>query len=198
MNGPNDLDDGWAELARELGLEGQTPAPAPTSRRDDAPPSHDEAEELVEIPADEPEADEVEADDFDAGAEPDGEPEGEEDSAGEGEEAEGEGEGEATPGEPGEPKKKRRRRRRRGKKKPGEAAEPVALVPADGESEEADEPEAEDESADSEEGEPTADEGLVEEEGATPAATRELIANWDVPSWETIVTTMLFRPPGNR
>ena len=192
MNGPNDLDDGWAELARELGLEGDRPTPArPAADRhppeDHTPVSDDD--EFVELPGGAPTDADVYADaDADADTESDdGEADGDTDG---GEEAEGEGEGETT-GEPGEPKKKRRRRRRR-KKLPGE----VAAVPlAEGVS--ADESDESDESTDSDDSDeaPTED-NLVEEEGATPAATRELIANWDVPSWETIVNTMLFRPQG--
>ncbi len=191
MNGPNDLDDGWAELARELGLEGDRPTPArPAADRhppeDHTPVSDDD--EFVELPGGAPTDADVYAD-ADADTESDdGEADGDTDG---GEEAEGEGEGETT-GEPGEPKKKRRRRRRR-KKGPGDAA---AAPLAEGES--ADESDDSDESTDADDSDdaPATDDNLVEEEGATPAATRELIANWDVPSWETIVTTMLFRPHG--
>jgi hypothetical protein len=186
MNGTNDLDDGWAELARELGLEGDHAPPPPPARpaadlhpRDEDPTPPTDDDEFVEVPGHAP----TDADLY-GEAEADGDTESE-DSTEDGDEADGEGE---TTGEPGEPKKKRRRRRRR-KRKPGEAgAAPTAdgeLSEESDESAEADEPEA-----------PTAEDASEDEEGATPAATRELIANWDVPSWETIVTTMLFRPQG--
>jgi len=189
MNGPNDLDDGWAELARELGLEGDRPFPAPIPDHtpadlnppEDPPPPADE-QEFVE---DEPAVVEVFAD-----VEP--EPDADVDDAEAGDEGEEfEGDGESVPGEPGEPKKKRRRRRRR--KKKGDGTPAVAGEPA-APGEEVVEEDAE-VVVEAEDVGPPAD-GLVEEEGATPAATRELIANWDVPSWETIVNTMLFRPQG--
>ncbi len=194
MNGPNDLDDGWAELARELGLEGDRPTHAPPAadrHPPEVPTAEGDDDQFVELPGEAPtEADvyaEADADadtESDDGESDDGDADGDSDG---GEEAEGDGEGETT-GEPGEPKKKRRRRRRR-KKGPGDvAAAPVA------EGESADDSDESTEADDSDDA-PT-DDNLVEEEGATPAATRELIANWDVPSWETIVTTMLFRPHG--
>lgn len=190
MNGPNDMDDGWAELARELGLEGDRsfPTPVPDHPVADLHPPEDPApetddEEFVEEAGEAPTEADIQAD-GEVYAEADGE-EGDD-----GEEIEGEGEGEpAAPGEPGEPRKKRRRRRRR-KKKDGSAPAETAS----GE-ESADDSEESAEVDDSEESALPTD-GLVEEEGATPAATRELIANWDVPSWETIVNTMLFRPQG--
>lgn len=187
------MDDGWAELARELGLEGDRPFPAPVPDHsaadlhppeDPAPETDDE--EFVEEAGEAPTEADIQAD-----GEVYAEADGEEGEAGDdGEEIEGEGEGEsATPGEPGEPRKKRRRRRRR-KKKDGTAPAEIAS----GE-ESTDDSEEAAEIVDSEEPALSTD-GLVEEEGATPAATRELIANWDVPSWETIVNTMLFRPQG--
>lgn len=197
MNGPNDLDDGWAELARELGLEGDRPfpAPAPDHPAADLHPPEDPApetddEEFVEEPGEAPTAADIQADE-EVYAEADGE-EGE--AGDDGEEMEGEGEGEPTaPGEPGEPRKKRRRRRRR--KKKGDGAAPGEPAVAGEEPAEAADSEESADAVESEEVALPAD-GLVEEEGATPAATRELIANWDVPSWETIVNTMLFRPQG--
>jgi hypothetical protein len=187
MNGPNDLDDGWAELARELGLEGDRPSPTPEPDHAAADlhppedPAPDGEDEFVELPGEAPTDADVYAEGDPEGEPDDGEAEGDTDD---GEDAEGEGE---STGEPGEPKKKRRRRRRR-KKKPGEVA---TAPPAEGEL-----PDESDEDTESDESDepPAAD--TLEEEGATPAATRELIANWDVPSWETIVTTMLFRPHG--
>ena len=52
MSAPHDLDDGWAELARELGLEGDRPFPA-------AEPDHPAADlHPPEVPA--PETDDEE------------------------------------------------------------------------------------------------------------------------------------------
>ncbi len=194
MNGPNDLDDGWAELARELGLEGDRPFPAPVpdhAAADLHPPEDpipDGDDEFVELPGDAPtDADVYAESDSDSDSESDdSEADGDTDD-GEGEDSDGDGEGE-TSGEPGEPKKKRRRRRRR-KKKPGEVA---TVPPAEGESTD----ESDEATESNEPGETATEDTSIEEEGASPAATRELIANWDVPSWETIVNTMLFRPQG--
>jgi hypothetical protein len=94
----------------------------------------------------------------------------------------GEGDGEEDPN-----KKKRRRRRRRGKKKPGEATSdeaPREVVAILENGEEDAEPEEELETAG------TPEPAL---EGATSEMTRELIANWNVPSWEEIVAG-LYRP----
>jgi hypothetical protein len=76
-------------------------------------------------------------------------------------------------------KKRRRRRRRRGKKKVGPEGEATGEVDAG--AEEVEEPVAE---------------VYDEDGGPTPEASRELIANWDVPSWTEIVAG-LHRPSGN-
>lgn len=76
-------------------------------------------------------------------------------------------------------KKRRRRRRRRSKKKgPAGPGEPVA----------------EGESGEVETEEPLA-EVYDDDGGPSPEASRELIANWDVPSWTEIVAG-LHRPSG--
>jgi hypothetical protein len=182
MSGPNDTDDGWGELARELGLEQPAPPPRPTIRRepepepepvDDgfAPPTDDE---FSALPADS--TDEDEGEDEEGGDE--------------------EAEGAAVEGEPGEPKKKRRRRRRKKKRSSdGEPAPAPALrsdapAEADGDTDEEGIPAYSSDDGYRSPGEP------IEEEMPTPEAARELIANWDVPSWEMIVTTMLYRPGG--
>ena len=77
-------------------------------------------------------------------------------------------------------KKRRRRRRRRGKKK-GTGPEGEATGEAEAGAEEAEEPLAE---------------VYSEDGGPSPEASRELIANWDVPSWTEIVAG-LHRPSGN-
>ncbi len=188
MTGNTDPDDGWADLARELGLE-QTARPhAPAAEAEaepDAegdplfPPADGQSDLFQEY---EPDADGGDADSDDG---PD-------------EGAEGEPTGE--PGEEG-PKKKRRRRRRR-KKKGGEAGEAgeVAAPTAAGEQDEDDESEGEaDESAEdeTEEDAEPARRAPVDDGGPTVEASRELIANWDVPSWEQIVAG-LYRPSGGR
>jgi len=126
----------------------------------------------AEPPADE----EPDAEDVSAEAEADEGEEGSEESAG----AEGPA-GEEELNEDGT-KKRRRRRRRRSKKKGGPEGEATeSSGEAEAETEEADEPLAE---------------VYAEDGGPTPEASRELIANWDVPSWTEIVAG-LHRPSGN-
>ena len=122
----------------------------------------------------------------------------------------GEGEcGEVELDEDGQPKRKRRRRRRgRGRKgEPGEGGESGegddAAMPASGEPIVLEAPAAYDAEGgdyDAGEAEPAAhdsDIGAAGEdygvEDASPAATRELIADWNVPSWQEIVAG-LYRP----
>ena len=173
---PLESDDGWADLARELGLEGGSEPATPTAEPDpvDEPPAvladdfADAADDDYESPVFGPEVDE-ESDDA---GDDDDETEGSADESG-GEED----------GEPGT--KKRRRRRRRRKKKGSDASG----------GENADETEvatvAEEPVAD---GDP---DGPGDDEGATPEMTRELIRTWNVPSWEEIVTG-LYRPQDHR
>ena len=193
--GTTDPDDGWGDLARELGLD---PPPA----RPHAPAAAAEAEPEEEgdplFAAADGQSDlfqeyEPDADGGDAEAESDDGPE---------EGAEGEPTGE--PGEEG-PKKKKRRRRRR-KKKGGEAGEAgeVAAPTAAGEQDEDDESDGDaEESAETAEGESEEEDAEparrapVDDGGPTVEASRELIANWDVPSWEQIVAG-LYRPSGGR
>ncbi len=105
-------------------------------------------------------------------AEVDDEEEGEE-----GTEVEGSGGEEEETNEDGTKKRRRRRRRRSKKKGPGLAEGAVAEV-------EAGEP-----------AEETAAVAFDEDGGPSPEASRELIANWDVPSWTEIVAG-LHRPTG--
>jgi len=183
--GITDPDDGWGDLARELGLD---PPPArPQAPAAEAEPEPEEEGDPLFAPAD-GQSDlfqEYEPDGGDAEAESDDGPE---------EGAEGEPTGE--PGEEG-PKKKRRRRRRRKKKggETGEVAAPTATGEQDDEEDES-EGEAEETAEDeTEEDEEPARRAPVDDGGPTVEASRELIANWDVPSWEQIVAG-LYRPGG--
>jgi ribonuclease E len=187
MTDPND-DDTWGELARELEID--KPAAEPPS-----PTGEAVAEDVGEFE--------------DAGlveAEP-GAAEGEFDA----EDAEGEpGEGGPGEGPPGTGRKRRRRRRRRKKGGPAgqpgseaaEGAEPVAAEPEADDAEPVERPqpvvraraeaevEADDDEA--EEIEPAAV-PLAAEEDTGSEVLRELIASWNVPSWDDIVSG-LYRP----
>jgi ribonuclease E len=184
MTGNTDPDDGWADLARELGLEQPTrpPAPAAEAEPEETFDAGGDAEDDSEFAAADPGTDSFQEYESDGDAEADDGPD---------EGADGEPTGE--PGEEG-PKKKRRRRRRR-KKKGGEAGE-VAETVAGEESEEAD-GEVEDAANGEmeEDDEEPATPAPVDDGGPTVEASRELIANWDVPSWEQIVAG-LYRPGG--
>ena len=183
---PDPLDnDPWADLYKDLGVEGnEKPKPKVAAHSKPAPlPEVEYTEEvLVEEGIDGDEADDPEG-------------EYESDEAGEGDVP---GEGSGSEDEPGT-KKRRRRRRRRSKKKPGtdapgDATEgevtpiatraPVAIMP-DAETE----GEFEDEYVEEEVAE-TVDSSVEE---VSTEMTREMIANWNVPSWEEIVTG-LYRP----
>jgi hypothetical protein len=172
MTDPRNPDDSWGELYRELGVDD------PGSSKPSPP---DEDAEVIELT----ESDTVEVGEpaqpfVEDGVDETEEPEGETVSA--------EGEDEGEPGQ-----KKRRRRRRRRKKKgvgqpggepaSGEASEFVG----EGEAEESETQLEEDEE------EPEAITGPGVEEEATPEMTRDIIANWNVPSWEEIVAG-LHRP----
>jgi hypothetical protein len=188
---PRDVDDGWADLARELGLEpgGDSPRSSAyppesvthASSVSDDIESHDStgwveleeaSDESSQTAADVVALDDVETEDS-----------GESEDAEEGDEivAENSDEESAEPGT-----KKRRRRRRRRKKKSvddtaagidGTAAEAVLLSADEG-------PES---SA-------SYDGSTFDPEESGPEMTRELIRNWNVPSWEEIVAG-LYRPP---
>lgn len=175
---PLDTNDGWADLARELGLEGgATPPPQTTYTGDELPSIEEPSAEATSdsfIDAEGEPGFEVEPfvpDDSFVGAESedeDDDAEGEGESEGSG--AEGEGEEEGEPGT-----KKRRRRRRRRKKKGGESTGEEAGDAAVA-TEESPENAADDDN-----------------EGLSPEMTKELIRTWNVPSWEEIVTG-LYRP----
>jgi ribonuclease E len=182
MTDPTKSDDNWAELYRELGVEDADSSPRAPEPRERPPIVEEEVVELTTAHAPDTDAEEEEA----APA-----IESEELGVIEGEfepvEAEGEAEGE-TEAE-GEPGKKRRRRRRRRKKKGGPNGQPEAAE-AEGDAEEAEGAEGEPEEG--EEAEESAAVGAEEEE-VSPEVTRELIANWNVPSWQEIVAG-LYRP----
>ncbi len=175
---PHDDDDNWAELADALGID----TPATQARK--------QAQTPAEPPP--PAADVSAFDDLPDAAEPDADTLLEPMLAAESpSEPAGEGEGDGE--------KKRRRRRRRRKK--GGAGEPVAAgVEADGDEESDDaapgfSTESESDIED-EDGEPEpVGVGIADE--PTPDAVRELISNWNVPSWQEIVSG-LYRPGGDR
>jgi ribonuclease E len=181
MTDPTKSDDNWAELYRELGVEDMDASPrAPQPEPREQPPVIEEdVVELTTAHAPENEAEEdvspaIESEELGV-------------IEGEFEPPEGEAEGEAeTEGEPG---KKRRRRRRRRKKKGGPNGQPEAAEgEAEGEAEEAEGFEGEPEEEEAEE--PVA---VGAEDEISPEVTRELIANWNVPSWQEIVAG-LYRP----
>ncbi|HET6573957.1 MAG TPA: hypothetical protein VFG68_10175 [Fimbriiglobus sp.] len=171
MTDPRDTDDSWGELYRELGVDDpDAPKHAP---RDEEPGPDDEPElvELTESAADEEVGEAAQAFD-DAG----------DDEPADGPAGEGDGEG-----DPGQKKRRRRRRRRR---KKGAAGHPAGEESgATGEGEEGDSETQLEE--DEEESEAAVGRGVEEE--VTPEMTRDIIANWNVPSWEEIVAG-LHRP----
>jgi ribonuclease E len=187
MPDPFDTNDDWAELARELARD-KPPAPP-------APPA-DRVERLIEAESVEPHHGDPRAED-EAAAE--GEPEAvadeefddaEDAPAGETGEAPAEGE------QPGTGRKRRRRRRRRRKGAP-ETATPVSAEGEGGTDEDlAPEPIAEPEGDDFGEGVAEADSEPLPfgaEEDTASEVLRDLIANWNVPSWDDIVSG-LYRP----
>jgi ribonuclease E len=183
-------DDDWDELARELNVD-KAPPPQPETHTPDA--------ELPEGDDAEPAFDENDGSLFD-----DGDPAGEGDTETEMEAGEGEPAGEGGPGDdqPGTGRKRRRRRRRR-KKGAGPAANGETGEPGPA-AEEADEPVAEygvavrsvseadvgteEDFATVEAEEPAEGMALAAEEDTGGEVLRDLIAHWNVPSWDEIVT----------
>lgn len=158
-------DDGWDELTRELGVE-KAP-PAAEAFDDDLPPQPTEEDPALAA-----------GDEFSDGLEADGEaPDG----------AEAPEEGAQEPG-----KKRRRRRRRRRKGGPGEegAAEgapegEAAPAPAEDGGEYAESEYETGPGSDTDELTPVP---VGAEEDTAGEALRDLIANWNVPSWDSIIT----------
>jgi len=173
---PGDNDDDWAELARELASDKHQPASAEWAA-DEKPDSPDQAAAGgTTLPGD--------------GAEP----------------ADGAPEGEDPLGDPGPGRKRRRRRRRRrrggseqlpeaaGESGPSEGEETVDTVESEAGGEEMETAEV----GFADEGEPELDAELLpvdgdSEEEAGEDLLRDLVANWNVPSWDDVVGG-LYRP----
>ena len=202
MPNPNIPDDSWDELARELGLERSSP-PADEAIIDKSPneelPSNPDPE-AAPIEEERPARGHPQAANEETESYQDFEVVGEEadldEEAGEGEAGE---DGSAEEGQPGTGRKRRRRRRRR--RKGGSAAAPAAAegeaatgedfaVTARVEDDQLVETEAETDEI--EEEEILAEVG-AEEEDVGGEVLRELTANWNVPSWDEIVSG-LYRP----
>jgi ribonuclease E len=187
MTDPLDSNDDWAELARELDRD-KPPAPPPT-------PPADMVERLIDAEAVEPHHGDPRAEEE---AVIEGEPEVEAESAEEFDDAE-EGAPTETGEQPGTGRKRRRRRRRRRK---GGGAQPEGAVASENGEESELEPVAESET------DMTGDTGdyesvvedfetspmpLAADEDTASEVLRDLIANWNVPSWDDIVGG-LYRP----
>ena len=176
MTHPSQSDDDWAELARELERDN----PVPRAEPEPLPPE-------FEVAADTASGDE----DADAGGEspiesdlspPDGEPESSEE----------------TP-IPGKKRRRRRRRRRKGGAgQPAEAAEEAGEESegsAEAIEEDAFEPEAAPVAVEEDAGydEDETEESDESSEDAGGELLRDLIATWNVPSWDEIIGG-LYRP----
>lgn len=192
MTDPLDSNDDWAELARELERD-KPPAPTPP----------DMVERQIEAEAVEPHhGDPRVEDEVVAEGEPEVAADEEFDDADDGAPVEA-GEPTAEGEQPGTGRKRRRRRRRRRKGGPVEGAVSAAALSEAGADESEPELVAE---VEEEIGEPTAEEdfgapldadiepaGLVDEEDTASEVLRDLIASWNVPSWDEIVGG-LYRP----
>jgi hypothetical protein len=184
MTSPHNPDDNWAELYRELGVEDSEPTTS-------TPPEEESAEEVIELMEPEEVVGPEEIRSEDTGT--DDEEVGEEEFALEDAGADVAVAGTADEGEPGQ--RKRRPRRRRRKKKGGQpGAEAAAAGEVAGDEEtagtDAIETETQPEDGDDLLG---AVVGPGVEDEASPEMTRDIIANWNVPSWEEIVAG-LYRP----
>lgn len=182
-------DDGWDELTRELGVE---KSPPPQSREPEPSP-HD--------------AEDASADDFGEfpGIEVDSQADEGEFDGDLGDEAEGDAPDGAEPAsgdEQPDPGRKRRRRRRRRKKgpdaegegteaapgeEPGEPVPPIAPRAARAPVPVREEPEFAEAEYDPDE-EESSGIPLAAEEDTAGEVLRELIATWNVPSWDAIIT----------
>jgi ribonuclease E len=174
-------DESWSDLAAELGVGSShqpKPPPLPPPIAPEREPYRPRVDPSAE--ASDPELDIAGDEGPDAEGEPDdtvvipalsGEPMAE-----------------ATAGESAEPGKKRRRRRRR-RKKGGAAGQPAdANGPVEGG------PVAEDDADDLAEAAPDEEPNEpADADEPTAEAARDVIANWNVPSWEQIVAG-LYRP----
>jgi ribonuclease E len=186
MIDPSQSDD-WAELARELERD-----PRPAQSESASPP---EAETFAEVHPDDAEAEEPDG----AGELLDSPESHEHENESEGDEGAGDGEGEAGSGDgqpgTGRKRRRRRRRRRRGAGQPADIAARAEDSEQDaGEGDEVDEGDGADSETDyeadvAEEIEPADFEAEAAEE-AGGELLRELIANWNVPSWDEIVSSL--------
>jgi ribonuclease E len=198
MTDPLDTNDDWAELAREL--ERDKPPAKPAGFAEGTAPPADMVERRIEAEAVEPHHGDPRAEEDAIGA---GEPEG-------GADEEFDDADDAAPVEAGEPtaegeqpgtgrKRRRRRRRRRKGGAPAEGTAPAGTAPVDSSEDEGeaelvgeveDEPEADFDAPEEMDTEPVT--SSVEEDTASEVL-RDLIANWNVPSWDDIVSG-LYRP----
>jgi ribonuclease E len=181
MPDPSQLDDDWAELARELERDKPTSSSA----------SHDPVEPETAAHHPSAEADESPVDELEDGGDDGPEGEGEGDPEAGDDAASGDG----TPGT-GRKRRRRRRRRRKGGAAPtGEAAEADDAEKPGTEEPETEEVEAAAYPEESEEPSQEEEESLVaeSEEDAGGELLRELIDNWNVPSWDDVVGG-LYRP----
>ena len=199
MIDPDKFDDDWAELAREL----ERDKPASASTRQENSPAHEIAPEETQergLADHSPEFDISSPDEFDDASDGslDSETEGEGDPETEGELSEEGAEGDNRPGTG----RKRRRRRRRKRKGAGGTAEAGAaeetekneLVEGETEETEAEiETDYVDEAPEEVVDEPNELTLVESEEDAGGELLRELIANWNVPSWDDVVSG-LYRP----
>lgn len=188
MTDPLDTNDEWADLAREFKLDKPAEPPA-------APP--DMVERIAEAEALEPHHGTDPRVEDAATAEGETEAEASEDDFDDAEEGEAPaGEAGAEGEQPGTGRKRRRRRRRRRKggqpaEGAAEAVEAESTPEAEGEEESAAEPVAEaEEFGEDADGEPVP---LAADEDTASEVLRELIATWNVPSWDEIVGG-LYRP----
>ncbi len=188
-----DPDDDWGDLARELGVQKPTTPPAAEARAEPEP--EDEPE---------PEAAEGEQEEFAEGLADDATAGDEGDAEGDGEAGDGEAPGTEELGPDGQPGtgRKRRRRRRRRKKGEGDVADAgIADEPAPSYQASARAPaaprvltiapvaaaEAVEDDAEGDDGEVGGAPSLADEDTAGEVL-RELIATWNVPSWDEIIS----------
>jgi hypothetical protein len=199
MIDPAKFDDDWAELARELERDKPSSPPPPT----ECNPLSDQVSGSVEdrLPVYDTQSDEeAVTDEFGEGGTVDLESETERES---------DGDLTSEDSQPGTGKKRRRRRRRRRKGGGGQLAEMGATEDANSEKSTLEDKETEEivlesesvtteveyggESADEVYDESIQDSAEDTDEDAGGELLRELIANWNVPSWDDVVSG-LYRP----
>jgi ribonuclease E len=197
MTDPSKFDDDWAELARELERDKPSSPPPAHERAHSPPPPEPVDHSPLDLNSERIEASITE--EFEEVSE--GASEGESDS-----DSEPGSESGSADDQPGTLKKRRRRRRRRRK---GGGGQPSDLGPNEDQESEKESAEAESEEpalsteagigeteyAEEEDAafEPVRQVGSEADEDAGGELLRELIANWNVPSWEDVVSG-LYRP----